>query len=131
MHITLSNGKKIKCVADSSSAPEQGYIVENLIQPLLKLNNAGAELLLLQEHCTMGEQRINAVYRYEISLQTKLVYFFEESYDFGMDRFIKGEDITLGIPLKLTMYSGAMLQCVPPIFDQGVPGGLTSCSGAN
>ncbi|MEZ2339062.1 DUF1016 N-terminal domain-containing protein, partial [Mucilaginibacter sp. RCC_168] len=28
--------------------------------------------------------------------------------------------IKVGIPLKLTMYSGAMLQCVPPIFDQGV-----------
>ncbi len=30
IHITLSNGKKLKCVADSSSAPEQGYIVEDL-----------------------------------------------------------------------------------------------------
>jgi len=39
--------------------------------------------------------------------------------------------LTLGIPLKLTMCSGAMLQCVPLIFDQGVPRGLTSCSGAN
>ena len=37
----------------------------------------------------------------------------------------------VGIPLKLTMCSGAMLQCVPLIFDQGVPRGLTSCSGAN
>ncbi|MFC0513101.1 penicillin-binding protein [Mucilaginibacter angelicae] len=94
IHITLSNGRKIKCVADSSSAPEQGYIVENLILPLLKLNNAGEELRLLQEHCTMCEQRINATYLYEISMQTKLVYFYEESYDFGRGRFIKGEDIT-------------------------------------
>jgi hypothetical protein len=106
IHLTLSNGRKIKCVADGSSAPKQGYIVENLILPLLKLNNAGEEMLLLQEHCTMGEQRINASYRYEISLQTKLVYFFEENYDFGRDRFIKGEDITPRYDNYLLMIKG-------------------------
>ena len=37
----------------------------------------------------------------------------------------------LGIPLKLTRRSGAIWQCVPLIFDQGVPGGLTRYSGAN
>jgi hypothetical protein len=37
----------------------------------------------------------------------------------------------VGIPLKLTRRSAAIWKCVPLIFDQGVPGGLTSCSGAN
>jgi hypothetical protein len=94
IHIILSNGKKIKCVADSSSAPEQGYIVENLILPLLDFNNTVAEIKLLKEHCAMGEQRSNATYRYEINLLTKRVSFFEETYDFGKDRFNRGEDIT-------------------------------------
>ena len=94
LHIILTNGKKIKCVADSSSAPEQCYIVEQLILPILKLNNADKELLLLQQHCTMGEQRVNATYRYEISLLRKRVSLFEENYDFGKDKFERGEDIT-------------------------------------
>jgi hypothetical protein len=94
IHIILTNGKKIKCVADSSSAPEQGYIVENLIQPILLLQDPEAEMKLLKEHCTMGEQRSNAAYRYEINLLTKRVSFFEERYDFSMDRFDRGEDIT-------------------------------------
>ncbi|RFZ91119.1 penicillin-binding protein [Mucilaginibacter conchicola] len=94
MHIILTNGKKIKCVADSSSAPEQGYIVENLIQPLLKFKHASRELELIKEHCTMNEQRINATYRYEINLLTGRVALFTEEYDSGMDRFIRGEDIT-------------------------------------
>lgn len=94
IHITLSNGKKLKCVADSSSAPEQGYIVEDLILPLLALEDGNAELKLLTEHCTMGEQRINATYRYEINLLKKRVSFFEEGYDFGKDKFERGEDIT-------------------------------------
>jgi len=94
IHIILTNGRKIKCVADSSSAPEQGYIVEKLIQPILMLNDPDAEMKLLKEHCTIGEQRINATYRYEINLLTKRVSFFEERYDFGKDRFDRGEDIT-------------------------------------
>lgn len=94
MHIVLTNGKKIKCVADSSSAPEQGYIVENLIIPLLELNEATAETKLIREHCTMNDQRANATYRYEINLITKRVSFFEEEYDSGMDRFVRGENIT-------------------------------------
>ena len=40
LHIKLSNGKSIICVADSSSAPEQGYIVERLFLPLLSLDTA-------------------------------------------------------------------------------------------
>jgi hypothetical protein len=94
LHIMLTDGRKIKCVADSSSAPEQGYIVENLILPLLKLNNAELEKKLLKEHCTMGEQRSNATYRYEINLRTKMVSFYEEYYHSGQDRFIRGENIS-------------------------------------
>jgi hypothetical protein len=33
LHITLSNGQQIICVADSTSAPEQGYIVEEVFTP--------------------------------------------------------------------------------------------------
>jgi hypothetical protein len=94
IHITLSNGKKLQCIADSSSAPEQGHIVEELIQPLFALDNGTAELRLLTEYCTMGEQRSNATYRYIINLQTKAVAFFEEHYDFGKGTFSKGEDLT-------------------------------------
>jgi len=94
IHIILSNGKKIKCVADSSSAPEQGCIVENLLQPILLFNDPEKELKLLREHCTMNEQRTNAAYRYEVNLLTKRVSFFEERYDYGKDRFDRGEDIT-------------------------------------
>ncbi|MFD0764539.1 penicillin-binding protein [Mucilaginibacter lutimaris] len=94
LHIILTNGKKTKCVADSSSAPEQGYIVENLILPLLRLSDPEKELILIREHCTMNEQRINATYRYEINLITKRVSFFEEDFNSGEDRFIRGEDIT-------------------------------------
>jgi len=37
----------------------------------------------------------------------------------------------VGIPLKLIRRSAAIWKCVPPIIDQGVPGGLTRYSGAN
>lgn len=50
LHILLTNGKKIRCVADSSSAPEQGCIVEKLILPLLRYKNAEKELELIREH---------------------------------------------------------------------------------
>jgi hypothetical protein len=94
IHITLSDGTKIKCVADSSSAPEQGYIVEELILPLLSFNNGNEELRLLKEHCTMGEQRINADYRYLIDLKAKRVSMFEEHYFYKTGKFLKGPDIT-------------------------------------
>lgn len=42
----------------------------------------------------MNEQRINATYRYEINLVTKRVSFYEESYNDGTRRFIRGENIT-------------------------------------
>jgi hypothetical protein len=103
INILLSDGKKIKCVADSSAAPEQGYIVEELILPLLKLNHAGDELWLLHHHCSIDEQRVNADYRYEINLMTKRVSFYEEHYDYGKDRFDRGEDITERYDNYLTM----------------------------
>ena len=73
LHIKLSNGKSLVCVADSSSAPEQGYIVERLFLPLLSLDNSEQELEMLKEHCTMDERRANADYRYTIDLTTKEV----------------------------------------------------------
>ncbi|WP_447951661.1 penicillin-binding protein [Chryseobacterium koreense] len=94
LHIKLSNGKSLICVADDSSAPEQGYIVESLFLPLLSLDNSEQELEMLKEHCTMDEKRINADYRYLIDLTTKEVKFFEEHYSYTKDTFRKGKDIT-------------------------------------
>jgi hypothetical protein len=94
LYITLSNGDTLICVADSSSAPEQGYIVENLIIPLLSFSNAEHELALLKEHCTMNELRINADYRYEIDLRKETVAFYDELYFFKTGVFRKGENLT-------------------------------------
>jgi hypothetical protein len=94
LYITLSNGDAITCVADSSSTPEQGYIVENLIIPLLSFSNAENELALLKEHCTMNELRANADYRYEIDLQKETVAFYDELYFFKTGVFRKGENLT-------------------------------------
>lgn len=94
LHIKLSNGKSIICVADSSSAPEQGYIVEHLLLPLLSIGDSEKEMALLSEHCTMDERRINADYRYTIDLTTKEIKFFEEHYSYTKDTFRKGKDIT-------------------------------------
>lgn len=94
LHIKLSNGKSLICVADSSSAPEQGYIVEHIILPLLSLNDSDKELLLLKEHCTMDDKRTNAIYRYIIDLTKKKVRLFEEIYNDKKDIFQKGEEIT-------------------------------------
>jgi hypothetical protein len=94
LYITLTNGETINCVADSSSAPEQGYIVASLLLPLLSLNDANAELALLGEHCTMNELRTNASYRYEINLQTNGVAFFTERYFYKTGIFRRGENLT-------------------------------------
>ncbi|MFA6084805.1 penicillin-binding protein [Mucilaginibacter sp.] len=94
LYITLTNGKAIICVADSSSAPEQGYLVESLLLPLLSLSDADEELALLGAHCAMNELRTNATYRYEINLQTKTVEFFDEIYFYKTDIFRKGENLT-------------------------------------
>lgn len=94
MFIVLSNGTRLHCVADSSSAPEQGYIVEQVILPLLSFNDPGRERALLEEHCTMGELRVNAMYRYEIDLRDKSVSFYEENYNWKEDSFRRGNNIT-------------------------------------
>ncbi len=94
LHITLSNGKQIICVADSSSAPEQGYIVEQLFIPLLNFNNSHNEIELLKKHCTMDERRANANYRYYINLITKEVSMFEEHFNYTSEKFRKGKEIT-------------------------------------
>ncbi|MCQ9634130.1 penicillin-binding protein [Chryseobacterium sp. WG23] len=94
LHITLSNGEEIICVADSSSAPEQGYIVEEILSPLLALSNSKRELSLIKKHCTMDERRANASYRYYINLVTKTVTMFEENFNYRTERFRKGKDLT-------------------------------------
>lgn len=95
IYITLSEGKKLFFVCDNSSAPEQGYIVENLILPLLQLNNQAKECEFILEHSdSIYELRVNATYRYEINLQKKTVKFFEEHYNYKMDKFYKGKDLT-------------------------------------
>ena len=94
LYITLSNGEKLICVADSSSSPEQGYIVESVIIPLLSFSNSVHELALLDEHCTMNDQRINADYRYEIDLPKQTVAFYDELYFFKKGVFRKGKNLT-------------------------------------
>jgi len=94
LHIILSNGEHIRCVADSSSAPEQGYIVEQFLLPLLFLFDAAKELALIRKHCTMDEQRSNADYRYEIDLPARKISFYEEHYLSAKDSFKKGLDLT-------------------------------------
>ena len=94
IHITLSNGTSIVCVAESSSAPEQGYIVEELFLPLLSLEDSEKELALLKQHCTMNERRANATYRYTIDLTQKSIRMFEEHYNYRKGIFQRGEDVT-------------------------------------
>ncbi|QTE44442.1 MULTISPECIES: hypothetical protein [Mucilaginibacter] len=94
LHITLSNGDKLQCVADSSSAPEQGYIVEHLLLPLLSFSDAKKELALITEHCTMDEQRTNAEYRYLIDLKNEHIEFYEEHYNQSKNTFKRGINLT-------------------------------------
>ncbi|MGE6397357.1 penicillin-binding protein [Chryseobacterium scophthalmum] len=94
LHIILSNGQQIICVADSTSAPEQGYIVETVFTPLLNFNNDRKEMNFLKKHCTMEERRINATYRYYINLITKEVRMYEENYNYRTDRFYKGKNLS-------------------------------------
>lgn len=84
----------VRCVADSSSAPEQGWIVETLLLQLMEMNDETAELTLLQHFCAMHELRVNANYRYVLNLQTKTVHFFEETYDYATDKFLLGDNLT-------------------------------------
>lgn len=94
LYITLSNGKKMTCVLDTSSAPEQGYIVEDIILPLLSFNDDRREVSLIKKHCTLGEMRANACYRYYIDLCTKEVQLFEEHFNYTTEKFRKGKELT-------------------------------------
>lgn len=95
IYITLTDGKTCFFVADSSSAPEQGYIVENLIIPLLNANDAAKELKIIKASGdSFMEKRTNATYRYIINLQSKTVSFYDENYSGKNDRFIRGKDLT-------------------------------------
>lgn len=94
LHIKLSDGQQIICVADSSSAPEQGYIVEEVFIPLMKIDDSSKELSFLKKHCTMDERRANADYRYYINLITKEVTMFKEHFNYTTEKFKKGIDIT-------------------------------------
>jgi hypothetical protein len=95
IYITLSSGKKMFFVADGSSAPEQGFIVEQMILPLLQFNDAKKELQLIHAHSdSINELRTNADYRYEIDLPDKTVRFFEEHYNYKTGKFSKGKDLT-------------------------------------
>lgn len=94
LYITLSNGNRIIAVADSSSAPEQGYIVEQLLLPLLHLSDTQKELDFLEANATMNELRVNATYCYTIDLIKKKVRFYEENHHAQTDTFTKGKDLT-------------------------------------
>jgi hypothetical protein len=94
LYITLSDGSSVICVAESSSAPEQGYFVESLLIPLLHLKDKDKEMDLLTGHCTLHELRVNASYRYEINLQSSEFSFHEEIYNFKFDNFKKGRNLT-------------------------------------
>ncbi|MDB5143432.1 MAG: penicillin-binding protein [Mucilaginibacter sp.] len=94
LYIILSDGRSFDCVAESSSAPEQGYFVETLLIPLLNLKNTEKEINLLTEHCTLGELRTNASYRYHLNLQKGEFSFHEEVYNFQFDTFKKGRNLT-------------------------------------
>ena len=104
LYITLSDGTQIDCVADSSSAPEQGYFVESVLFPLIAMDDAEKEMALITEHCTLNELRTNASYRYHINLKTKEVSFHEEVYNHRFDTFKKGRNLTE----RLTAYYDKM-----------------------
>jgi hypothetical protein len=94
LYIKLSDGSNLTCVADSSSAPEQAYIVEHLFLPLFVINGAEKEREFLAEWCALYELRANAEYRYHINLQAKRVRFFEEHYDYQTEKFRLGKELT-------------------------------------
>ncbi|MBL4675893.1 MAG: penicillin-binding protein [Mucilaginibacter sp.] len=94
LHIKLSDNVLVQCVWESSSAPEQGSIVEKLLFPLLDMNDSQRELGLLMDCCAMFELRANAEYRYIINLRTKTVHLFEEIYDCVIDKYYTGKNLT-------------------------------------
>jgi hypothetical protein len=94
LFITLSDGSIVNCVAESSSAPEQGCFIENFLLPLLSRTNAETERQLIEEYCTVNELRVNATYRYYIDLANPEVKFYEENYNYKTDKFYLGKDLT-------------------------------------
>lgn len=62
LHIKLSNGKSLICVADSSSAPEQGYIVERLFLPCYRLITA-----------SRNSQCLKSIARWMKGVQTQII----------------------------------------------------------
>ncbi|OQP65430.1 hypothetical protein A3860_17350 [Niastella vici] len=93
--VTLTGGKKLFFVLDSSTAPEQGYIVEKFILPLLALNDQDKEIAFIHKNSdSINEKRTTASYRYIIDLQQKRVQFFVEHYNYKTDRFRRGKDLT-------------------------------------
>jgi hypothetical protein len=95
VYITLTGGKKLFFVLDSSSAPEQGYIVENFFIPLLALNDAGKEMEWIEAFAdAINEKRINAAYRYLVDLEKKSVRFFKEHYNYKSETFHRGKELT-------------------------------------
>lgn len=94
VYITLTGGKKLFFVLDSST-PEQKYIVEKFINPLLGLSDPVKEMEWIEAFSdSINELRTNATYRYVIDLQTKTVQFFQEHYNYKTDKFRKGKDLT-------------------------------------
>jgi hypothetical protein len=110
LYITLSDGSSFICVADSSSAPEQGYFVESVLLPLLSLKDKEKEVALLTEHCTLNELRANAAYRYEIDLQRSEFSFYEEVYNFQFDHFKKGRNLTARVIAYLDKIQNAPIE---------------------
>jgi hypothetical protein len=95
VYVTLTGGIQLFFVLDGSTAPEQGFIVERFIHPLLALSDLQQELEFIYEHSdSFHELRVNADYRYEINLVKKTVGFFEENYHSKADTFHKGKDLT-------------------------------------
>lgn len=110
LYITLSDGSSLICVADSSSAPEQGYFVESVLMRLLHLKDKDREIALLAGHCTLNELRVNASYRYEINLQKSEFSFYEEVYNFQFDNFKKGRNLTARVIAYLDKIQNAPVE---------------------
>lgn len=110
LYIILTDGRHINCVAESSSAPEQGYFIESVFIPLLHFKDAEKEIALLTEHCTMDELRTNASYRYHFDLQKSQFSFHEEVYNLQFDTFKAGRNLTGRITAYLDKIGNATIK---------------------
>jgi hypothetical protein len=99
--------------------------------------NSGENALTNDDRTSSVKEHFNAIDIAKIAIQSANVGIWiidTASQNFlpsNRTKELFGYLAKVGIPLKLTMCSAAIWKCVPLIFDQGVPGGLTSCSGAN